>query len=281
VNAACTANATVLDASGVTYTLPFTFTSADASNVSFLIGQPTAAFAATGHSTFTNPGLSVTSAASGASAATPPGSIFALYGTGLATSTAQPNSVPLPTTELTTTVTVNGEAVPLFYVSPTQINAQMPLDIQPGLATIIVSSGSSMSNSAAFMAPGTATPGIFLYGSNRAVVQNADLSLNSPTSPAHIGTVAVAYLTGGGPVMAAGAWTTGHASPNGLSPVNETTLVTVGGTAAVVNYVGLTPTLVGLYQANFVVPQVAVGDRNLVITVGGTASAAALISVAN
>jgi uncharacterized protein (TIGR03437 family) len=138
-----------------------------------------------------------------------------------------------------------------------------------------------MSNSVAVTVPGTATPGIFLYGSNRAVVQNPDFSLNSPTSPASVGQVVVAYLTGGGPVNAAGSLTTGHASPNGLSPVTESVLVTVGGVTAAVNYLGLTPTLVGLYQANIVVPQVAAGDRALVITIGGTASASALISVAN
>jgi uncharacterized protein (TIGR03437 family) len=266
VAAGCTASATVSDAAGVAYNLTAVFTSADASNASVLVASPVAEFSVAAHAAFTNPGLSVTSAASGASAATPVGSIFALYGSGLATGTAQPNNVPLPTTELTTIVTVNGEAVPLFYVSPTQINAQMPLDIQPGLATVVVSNGSAMSNSAAVTVPATATPGIFLYGSNRAVVQNKDLSLNSPTAPAHVGDVAVAYLTGAGPVNAAGPWISGHASPNGLSPVTEPATITVGGVAATVNYL---------------VPQVAAGDRTLLITIGGTVSAGALMSVAN
>ena len=96
-----------------------------------------------------------------------------------------------------------------------------------------------------------------------------------------MGDVAVAYLTGAGPVNPAGPWISGHASPNGLSPVTEAATITVGGIAATVNYLGLTPTLVGLYQANFVVPQVAAGDRTLLITVGGTVSAGALMSVAN
>jgi uncharacterized protein (TIGR03437 family) len=281
INSACVASATFTDASGVAYTVALVPNVANVSDVIFDIATPMAQFSANGHAAFTNPGLAVASAASGASGATPPGSIFALYGSGLATSTAQPNSVPLPTMELTTTVTINGVAAPLFYVSPTQINAQMPLEVQPGVATVVVTNGSTMSNSVAVTVPGTATPGIFLYGSNRAVVQNPDFSLNSPTSPASVGQVVVAYLTGGGPVNAAGSLTTGHASPNGLSPVTESVLVTVGGVTAAVNYLGLTPTLVGLYQANIVVPQVAAGDRALVITIGGTASASALISVAN
>ena len=150
VASGCTASATVSDAAGVAYNLAFVFTSADASNaIDLRLRVRWRSFQFRRTRPFTNPGLSVTSAASGASAATPVGSIFALYGSGLATGMAQPNSVPLPTTELTTTVTVNGEAVPLFYVSPTQINAQMPLDIQPGLATVVVSNGAAASNAAA------------------------------------------------------------------------------------------------------------------------------------
>ena len=85
-------------------------------------------FSGTGHSTFTNPGLAVANAA-GVSGGTPPGSLFSIYGTGLATSTAQPQTAPYPITLGGASVTVNGESAPLSYASPTQINAQMPLDI--------------------------------------------------------------------------------------------------------------------------------------------------------
>jgi uncharacterized protein (TIGR03437 family) len=285
VTAACLASATVTDASGNSYALSFAITTVDAANFSADIATPAALFSATGHSEFTNPGSAVVNAASFVAAATPPGSIFVIYGSGLATATAQPTNVPLPTTLLTTTVTVNGEAAPLFYVSTTQINAQMPLDIQPGVATVVVTNGSNVSNAAAATVPATAAPGIFLYNTNRAVVQNPGDGVNpppvnSPTAPAHVGDTVVGYLTGGGPVQAAGAWVTGHPSPNGLSPVTENYSVTVAGQPAVVNYIGLTPTLIGVYQVNFVIPQVAAGDRNLVVTINGTASNAALITVA-
>ena len=42
---------------------------------------------------------------------------------------------------------------------------------------------------------------------------------------------------------------------------------------------GLTPGSIGLYQANFVVPKVAAGDRTVVITISGQASNAPLISI--
>ena len=210
--------------------------------------------------------------------------IFALYGSALTTGSNQANSLPLPTTLLGTTITVNGEAAPLFYASPTQINAQMPLDIQPGLVSVVITNGGTTSNTAAVSVPAAATPGIFIVGgtNNRAVVQNPNFSVNSSSAPAHVGDTVVGYFTGGGPVKAAGSLVTGAASPSGLSPVTGTpVVVTLAGQAAKVNYIGLTPTLVGVYQVNFVVPQVAVGDRLLTISIAGNASPALLMTVAN
>ncbi len=278
----CQASGTVTDPAGSSWALNLVLTSANPANFAVDIANATSAFEVNGHSTFTYPGLSVTSAASGASAASPPGSIFALYGNGLASGSTQANALPLPVSLLSTAVTVNGEAAPLFYMSSGQINAQMPWDVKPGLASVVVSNAGSMSNTVAVTIPGGATPGIFLYGSNRAVVQNANFSVNSAAAPARVGETVVGYFTGGGPVNAAGPLVTGMGSPNGLSPVTGTPVsVTVAGVAAKVTYIGLTPTLVGLYQVNFVVPQVAAGDRTFAISIGGVASAGALISVSN
>jgi uncharacterized protein (TIGR03437 family) len=54
----------------------------------------------------------------------------------------------------------------------------------------------------------------------------------------------------------------------------------VNGKAAQVMYVGLSGGSVGLYQANFVIPQVVAGDHPLVITVNGVKSNSAAITVA-
>jgi uncharacterized protein (TIGR03437 family) len=239
-------------------------------------------FTGTGRVATVNPGQEVVNAASYLPNATPAGSVFALFGANLATAIGQPTNIPLPTTFLTTTVTVNGEPVPLFYVSPTQINAQMPEDIKPGLATVVVKNGSATSNVAAIIVPATATPGIIVYGDNRAVVVNQDQkTVNSPTSPAKVGDVLTVYFLGGGPVNASGPLTTGAPSPAGLSPVSGVNTVKVSGVEAIVNYMGLTPFGIGLYQANFVVPRVAAGDHPLVITISGQNSNNPLIAVSN
>jgi uncharacterized protein (TIGR03437 family) len=91
----------------------------------------------------------------------------------------------------------------------------------------------------------------------------------------------VVYFTGGGPVQASGTLTAGDPSPAGLSPVEGDHSITVGGASATVVYMGLTPGSVGLYQANFIVPQVAKGTYPVVITIAGQASNNPVMTVSN
>jgi len=281
VTASCIGTATLTNTSGASYSLAFTVTSSNGADFAANIANASAAFSVSGHSSFVNPSLSVVNAASYAGSSTPPGSIFSLFGSGLATGLGFPTKVPLPTTLLSTSVTVNGEAAPLFYVGPLQIDAQMPVDIQPGIATVVVKNGTNTSNTVAVIVPATGTPGIFFYNANRAVVVNPDGTVNSPTSPAHVGDVLVGYLTGGGPVTAAGPWISGAASPLGLSRITENSSVTVDNQTAVVNYLGLAPGEVGVYQLNFVVPAVAAGAHPMVVTINGTNSVSEVINVTN
>lgn len=55
-----------------------------------------------------------------------PGSIIAIFGTNLAGKVYSAAATPLPATLGSTSVSINGIVAPLFYVSPTQINAQVP-----------------------------------------------------------------------------------------------------------------------------------------------------------
>jgi uncharacterized protein (TIGR03437 family) len=84
----------------------------------------------------------------------------------------------------------------------------------------------------------------------------------------------VAYFTGGGPVTPFGKLVSGEPAPFGLSPVTGSSTVTVGGVNSTVDYIGLTPGGIGLYQANFVVPRIAAGTYAVVITISGQASSA-------
>ena len=85
------------------------------------------------------------------------------------------------------------------------------------------------------------------------VIVDANNVLISSTNPASPGQVVVIYATGLGPVnqtIALGAPAPGNPPATVTTPVQ----VTVGGLNATVQFAGLTPGLVGLYQVNAVVP---------------------------
>ncbi len=278
----CLASATLKDSAGNSNAFNFVIEGVHGENLDVLAADAQYARTGAAHSAFTNPSEAIANVASYAYSATPPGSVFALFGVELATNTSQAATVPLPDKLLNTSVTVNGESAPLFYVDSIQIDAQMPWDI-PGntVASVIVTNGSSISNAAAVYVPAAGTPGISVYSTDRAVVVNADGSVNSGSTPAGVGEEVVVYFTGGGPVQAAGKLTTGAAAPSGLSPVTGDYSVTVGGAQATVDYMGLTAGSIGLYQANFVVPAIAKGTYPVVITIAGNASNNPVMTVSN
>jgi uncharacterized protein (TIGR03437 family) len=283
VTSACLASATLVDSNGATNTLNLVIAGQYGATANLIIANPQFIRSGAAHVAFLNPAQSIGNVFSYALNSTPPGGVFVLFGTDLATKAASAATVPFPTKLLNTTVTVNGTAVPLYYVSPTQINAIMPWETPGGaLASVAVTNGTTTSNAAAVYVPATGTPGIAVYGSNRAVVTNADgVTVNSATAPANVGDEVVAWFTGGGPVDAAGALKTGSPAPNGLSPITGTYSVTVGTVAAQVKYIGLTPGSIGLYQVNFIVPQLAKGSYPVQIVIAGQASNTPVMNVAN
>lgn len=280
VTAACLASATLTDSTGKQNTLNFVMTGTYGGGADVMLANPQFVRSGSAHSILLNPTQSIGNVFSYAVNSTPPGGVFVLYGTDLATKIASAATVPFPTTLLTTTVTVNGEKVPLYYVSPTQINAVMPWDIPGGaVASVIVGNGSSNSNAAAIYVPATGTPGIAVYNTNRAVVTNADNSVNSASNGANVGDEVVVWFTGGGPVQAAGPLVTGSPAPSGFSPVTGNNSVTVGTAPATVKYIGLTSGSIGLYQANFIVPQLAKGSYAVQINIAGQLSNKPLMTV--
>ncbi|HMV81590.1 MAG TPA: carboxypeptidase regulatory-like domain-containing protein [Blastocatellia bacterium] len=192
-----------------------------------------------------------------------PGSIGALFGSGMATQTVIASSVPLPKTLGGVTVKINGLDAPLFFVSPNQINLQVPGGVAVGNANIQVFNNGI----AAAVGTGTANvaeaaPGILttdLSGKNQAIALNSDFSPNSDfgklpgARPEASGNVVVIYATGIGntnPPVADGA----PAPGNPLAVATGATSVSIGGVAAEVQFSGLAPGFVGLWQINVVIP---------------------------
>lgn len=251
----------------------------DGQDVLFLETDSGTTVGGTGQTQFTAPQQAVVNAASFQPQMVAPGSLFSIFGTGLSASTASAQTLPLPMTLGQTQVLVNGTPAPLVYVAAGQINAQMPTGVPTGQPVkLTVTNEGSASNTVNLNVP-PAAPGIFTTNGTQAIVQNPSGSLNSTTAPAQPGDVEVAYLTGGGEVNSSGAWITGAASPAGPSAVTSPYSVTVGGKAAAVEYLGLTPGFIGLYQANFIVPTLTPGTYPLVVTVAGNASNSATVAV--
>jgi len=101
----------------------------------------------------------------------------------------------------------------------------------------------------------------------------------SAASPAAAGEVVTIYCTGLGlvnPLVSSG-------QPSPASPPSTTaaaTTASMGGQPAAVQFSGLTPGLVGLYQVNAVIPKgLASGAQQLTISVGGATSKAVVTYV--
>jgi uncharacterized protein (TIGR03437 family) len=274
VASSCLASATLTESDDKTDSVNIVIEGVYGDNIEVAEANTTFVRIGAAHSAFLNPSRSIGNVASYAINATPAGSVFAIFGTGFAASYNAAPTVPLPLKLLTTQVTVNGTAVPLFSVGPNQIDAQMPWNIPGGaVASVIVTNGTASSNAAAVYVPAAATPGISFYGTNRAAVINSDGTVNSSTDAANVGDEVVIYFTGGGPVTPAATLVTGSGAPAGFSPVMGTASVTVGGISSpTVQYIGLTAGGIGLYQANFTVPQIAKGTYPVVITINGQAN---------
>jgi uncharacterized protein (TIGR03437 family) len=206
-----------------------------------------------------------------------PGSLATLFGSGLASSTASASAFPIPSNLSGTTVSVGGTLAPLLYVSAGQINFQIPSSAKSGEVNVIVN-GPGGASAAYAVTVTPEAPALYQYGTNRALAQNADSSLNSSSNPAAAGSVITVYLTGQGPLD--NAVTDGTAAPTSpLSNATATASATIGLLNAPIQFLGLAPQFAGLAQANIQVPALATGDYPLVITIGGYVSVSAVVSV--
>jgi hypothetical protein len=205
-------------------------------------------------------------------AALAPGTIIQIYGQHLATGTAQPTSIPLPTTMNGTQVLIGGTPAPLYFVSPGQINAQLPFELVSGnqYQVLVTLNGALTTPDSITLTP--AAPGLAAFSDGTLIAQHGDGSLVSKTAPAIPGEYLVAYLAGMGDTNATPAsGTASPSSPLALPDVPPT--LTINGAPAPIAFAGLTPGLVGLYQMNFLVPAgLPAGTITVVVSQSGAPS---------
>jgi uncharacterized protein (TIGR03437 family) len=221
----------------------------------------------------------IVNAASGL-ASIAPGSLISIYGANLAAANLSAPSTPLPTSLNGTSVIINAVAAPLVFVSPTQINAQVPFETQAGTAKLVIQALTFKSDPVSLEIVAAAPGVVIAAGSNHAVAQNwPGGSVNSSSAPASPGQYVTIYLTGQGqvdPPVATGAATPDSPPSIPVAPV----AVRVGGKDAVVDFAGLVPEAVGLMQINLTIPAVPAGDQLLEVSIGGVAANQTFLSVA-
>jgi len=199
-----------------------------------------------------------------------PGMLMSVFGTGLSSGSPQiVSSAPLPLASASgTSVTINGIAAPLLYVSATQINLQLPYELAPGGALLVVKSGGQTASIS--FAIQAAAPGIFVD------YQNGNLV---PDESAAAGSTIGFYVTGAGLVTPPEG--TGNVPSAGTTPVpNLPVTVTMGGIAVTPLYVGIPGWSVGVLQINVTVPpSLPAGYQAVVVEIGGVKSKTALLNV--
>jgi uncharacterized protein (TIGR03437 family) len=214
------------------------------------------------------------------------GSIATLFGENLtgAVGIILAAELPLPDEIDGTSVTVDGIPAPLFAVADVggqeQINFQVPWEVAGEEVVTVVATHDGIASDPVETSLLPVHPGIFTTdGTAGAILHQDGVSLVTSASPASPGEIVTIYATGLGPVSATPA--TGEAAlADPLSMTAFDPVVTVGGMEAVVEFSGLAPTFVGLYQINVRLPQgLAAGTHDVVLQVNGQASKPATIAI--
>ncbi len=212
-----------------------------------------------------------------------PNTIATVYGSGLSFAVRaltpeeiEDGQMPVMLRGSGTRVSIAGQAAPLLYVSPSQINFIVPMNLAPGPARIEVLVDGLKAESQIEVS--AASPGLFQLDATRIVATNADGSLISVERPGRSGEVAVLYATGLGatePRLA------NLQIPRQAAPIAalRDLRVTFDGVAVEpesIHYAGVTPGFAGLYQINLRLPRIERRDPEVRVALGERISPAAL-----
>jgi uncharacterized protein (TIGR03437 family) len=228
------------------------------------------------------------SAAAGSAAVAAEG-IASAYGTGLASGARPATILPLATTLQSSSVQVVDSAgitrmAPLFYVSPGQINFEVPAGTAPGVATVNVISGAAKVATGTLQVQLTA-PSIFTANSTghgvpaALAVRIAAGGQQTPVSVFHCSGTSCAPVpidVSGDPVYLL-LYATGIRHRSSLAAVT----CTVNGISAPVQYAGPQGHFAGLDQVNVELPKSLMGSglSDVVLTVDGQAANTVQINI--
>lgn len=201
-----------------------------------------------------------------------PGSIISIFGQNLAPGVQLGPTNPLSQSIAGTTVTINGTFLPLMFVSPQQINAQLPSSLTDGNYTLEVENTGQPAISGT-LTVGRDAPGLFSYvvGSTAyAMAFHADGSMITTSSPAAAGETISFLGTGFGPYEKT--MLDGFFPPNPPPAVRDSVDLTVGG-QKVTSSSTAAPGFTGVVTTQFQVPSGIGGNAvPLLVTINGVDS---------
>jgi uncharacterized protein (TIGR03437 family) len=220
-----------------------------------------------------------------------PGEWVSIFGTNLANgiSTWTGN---FPTSLGGTSVTIDGRSAYLWYVSPTQINLQVPDDAATGSVPVVVSTAGGMATTTVILARFAPSfnlldtkhvAGIIIRsdssgaygGGTYDIIGPTGSSLGYPTVAAKAGDTVELFGVGFGPtnppVLAGAAYV-------GSAPTTNPVTLSIGNRSLSPSFAG--ETSAGLYQLNITIPSgLGSGDVSLQASVGGVETPVVMISL--
>jgi len=186
------------------------------------------------------------------SAPVAPGSIMSIFGVGLGPWKGlavgfQPGTSKLRTEAGGVTVSVNGIPCPLYYVSFGQINCQMPFEVAGQTRVSLTATFAGVTSPSEFARIAPVGPGLF----QGAIVNALTNRLITQAVPARPGDYLAFYMTGLG--LVEGGAATGQAATSAQKAI-AAFRAQVNFREVAIDYAGLSPGFVGLYQVNIRLP---------------------------
>jgi len=214
------------------------------------------------------------------STAVAPGSIISIYGQSLASVVQVGPLNPLAQTIAGTTVTINDSILPLLFVSPQQINAQLPSSLGDGNYTLLVQNVGQPEISGSLTIARDA-PGLFFstIGSTAyAMAFHADGSLVTTSSPAVGGETLSLLGTGFGPYQSP--VLDGFYPPIPPPAVSDSVVLSVGGTNQTSKSYA-DPGYTGVVSTQFQVPSGLPGGTSVpvLVTINGVDSNTVMLPI--
>lgn len=224
-----------------------------------------------------------------------PGSLISVFGVNLGTGILGADRLPLPIALGDVNVSLDSRdrqvSLPgsLLFVSPQQINLQVPWEFAGKPSAVLKVNLGAISTQVREVAVNAHSPGLFQYteaSTGRRLIaaeifrNGQRIGLHRSTLPVRAGDVLELYANGLGPI-AGGNPPTGVATPaDRLYTTATAPQVLINGTPVPVEFSGLAAGFVGLYQVNIAIPAgIPAGERDIVIRIGGVDSGTAKILV--